>query len=86
LLGVYDFEGGAARYRGLLAGWLQAARDGDLLMCHAGLPDGPRGAGDPLAAARAAEFEVLSSPALGLQLTAQRVCLGPLHPRVVPAR
>ncbi len=59
LLGVYDFAGGAPRYRRLLAGWLGAARHGDLLMCHPGRPDA---AGDSLAQAREAEYQVLSSP------------------------
>ena len=35
LLGVYDFSGGLAAYRAWLQAWLLAARDGDLLMCHA---------------------------------------------------
>ena len=36
LLGVYDFSGGAMRYLRLLRGWLSAACEGDLLMCHPG--------------------------------------------------
>jgi len=61
LLGVYDLQGGARRYAGLLQHWLNNARDGDLLMCHPALP----GAGDALARQRAAEFEVLARPELG---------------------
>jgi chitin disaccharide deacetylase len=57
LLGVYDFEGGPERFARLLAAWMQSAREGDLLMCHAGLG---LHAGDPLAAARQAEYEVLA--------------------------
>ena len=58
---MYDFKGGPARYRTLLAGWLTQARDGDLLMCHvaSGTPHGA--AADALIAARRAEFEVLDS-------------------------
>src|SRR4029453_15067355 len=59
LLGVYDFKGDAARYRGLLAQWLRSARHGDLLMCHAGL----RAAGQVAhLQARCNEYEVLSGP------------------------
>ena len=60
LLGVYDFKGDAARYLGLLAQWIGAASDGDLLMCHAGLK-----APGPVAhlPARCNENEVLSGPA-----------------------
>lgn len=58
LLGVYDFNGGATHYRRLMRAWLRAARDGDLLMCHPadGCPPD-----DALAAAREAEFKVLSN-------------------------
>ncbi len=58
LLGVYDFRGGEPRYRSLLARWLSCAASGDLLMCHPATGDD---AGDPLIAARRAEFEVLRS-------------------------
>lgn len=60
LLGVYDFRGGEARYRLLLAGWLAQAEDGDLLMCHPAIDSVP---GDAIAAARVAEFAVLASDA-----------------------
>lgn len=59
LLGVYDFTSGAAQYRARLERWLRAARDGDLLMCHVGLPTG---APDVLAGARQDEFAVISAP------------------------
>lgn len=78
LLGVYDFRGGAPRYRRLLAGWLRAACNGDLLMCHAGLPDARGAAADPLEAARSAEFEVLSSADLPRLLADLGIRLGPL--------
>lgn len=61
LLGVYGFDADAQAYQRLLAGWLARARDGDVLMCHPGrAEDAP---GDPIAAARAVELEVLGSDA-----------------------
>ena len=62
LLGVYDFSGGAMRYLTLLRRWLQVAREGDLLMCH---PGRMLANGDPLAAAREAEYQALSSRHFG---------------------
>ena len=74
LLGVYDFQGDTVRYRALLAQWLGQAGEGDLLMCH---PAVGAAAGDPIAAAREREFEVLAGDALpallataGVQLVA----------------
>ena len=68
LLGFYDFIGNAASYRERLSTWLAAAADRDVLMCH---PASRLAAGDRIAAARLAEFQVLSSPwwteCLGLQ-------------------
>lgn len=75
LLGVYDFRGGASRYRQLLAAWLRCASDGDLLMCHPGWSATDP---DPLAAARRAEFDVLSSAALDAEARAAGVELGAL--------
>lgn len=57
LLGVYDFQGGPARFRGLVGQWLASAQDGDLLMCHVANAQVP---GDEIAAARVDEYEVLS--------------------------
>jgi chitin disaccharide deacetylase len=57
LLGVYDFSGDASRYRQLLAGWLAAAADGDLLMCHVSAPSAAR---DGLLQARCIEYTVLA--------------------------
>lgn len=65
LLGVYDFRGGAARYEALLKTWIGAAAPRDLLMCHPSVGAEPS---DPLAAARRAEFEVLSRPGLMAEL------------------
>jgi predicted glycoside hydrolase/deacetylase ChbG (UPF0249 family) len=74
LLGVYDFEGDAARYLRLLTQWMGAARHGDLLMCHAGLRAPGKVAHSQ---ARCNEYEVLSGPAFpellaqaGLELAA----------------
>jgi predicted glycoside hydrolase/deacetylase ChbG (UPF0249 family) len=75
LLGVYDFNGDAARYRQLLAGWLAAAADGDLLMCHVSTPIA---AHDGILQARCNEFTVLAGEGFsellarnGLDLTTQ---------------
>lgn len=75
LLGVYDFAGGCRRFRRLLAAWLGAAREADLLMCHPGL----RGsAGDVLAAARQAEYEVLVGAPFAALLRDAGVVLRPM--------
>lgn len=73
LLGVYGFGGGAAAYRRWLAAWLDAARDGDLLMCHAAHGDA---AGDPLAAARQAEAQVLCGDEFAQALAARALVQG----------
>ena len=75
LLGVYDFQGGPARYRRLLQTWLAAARDADLLMCHPGL--GVQHS-DGLNAAREAEYQVLSSPQFDELLQANNITLWPM--------
>jgi predicted glycoside hydrolase/deacetylase ChbG (UPF0249 family) len=51
----------AAPYPALFRSWLEAAADGALFFCHPGLAPGDPG--DPIAPARAAELEYLSSPA-----------------------
>ncbi|HWI82010.1 ChbG/HpnK family deacetylase [Ramlibacter sp.] len=75
LLGVYGFGGTAPGYQALLSQWLDAARDGDLLMCHAGLGS-PEG--DPIAAARRREYEVLAGDAFAALLARLHVQLVPL--------
>jgi predicted glycoside hydrolase/deacetylase ChbG (UPF0249 family) len=75
LLGVYDFTGGVPRYLALLHGWLRAARDGDLLMCHPGRTGADR---DPLAAAREAEYRVLAGRAFGRAIRELGVVLRPM--------
>ncbi|WP_412778743.1 ChbG/HpnK family deacetylase [Bordetella ansorpii] len=71
LLGVYGLSGGAAAYSQRLYAWLRAARDGDLLMCHPAAPSASYP--DGLSAQRAAEYEVLSRPALSTWLEVNRV-------------
>ena len=75
LLGVYDFTGGADGYRARLARWLQAARQGDLLMCHVGLPTTLP---DVLAGARQDEFAVIGGPEFGALLEQAQVRLQPM--------
>ena len=74
LLGVYGFTGGPERYRERLARWLHAARDGDLLMCHARLE-----ATQPFERAMQAEFAVLDGPGFDTLLREARVRLCPLR-------
>lgn len=57
LLGVYDFQGGADRYRALLGQWLRDAHEGDLLMAHVATGMVP---GDEIAGSRVVEWEVFS--------------------------
>jgi predicted glycoside hydrolase/deacetylase ChbG (UPF0249 family) len=61
-LGVYDFTGGEAGYAKLMQGWLDGAQAGDLMMCHPakGIIDD-----SSMARQRVAEFQVLSSAAMG---------------------
>jgi len=58
LIGIYDFTGGERRYLALLDGWLRAAAEGDVLMCH---PGHGEDAGAELAAARGWEQKTLDS-------------------------
>jgi chitin disaccharide deacetylase len=66
LLGVRRFDDDADAYQALLATWLAAAGDDDLLMVHpaCALP----GLDDALIAARQVEFQVLASPQMGALL------------------
>lgn len=82
LLGVWNFHGGPARYRALLGAWLRQAGDGDLLMCHPGLGTD---ASDAIAAARHAEFSVLSDRFVPQWVDTLRLRLGPLS-RWIAAR
>lgn len=76
LLGVYDFRGGVEAYRRWLGAWLDAAQDGDLLMCHAALGEV---AGDPIGAARGAEAQLLAGPDFAAALAARGLTQGPLR-------
>lgn len=86
LLGVYDFEGGADRYRHLMALWIRSATDADLLMCHPGLR---LHEGDPIAKARLSEYEVLASAEFERMLRDAGLTLMPMSQivarRVLPA-
>jgi chitin disaccharide deacetylase len=58
--GVYGLDPRAG-YPALFRGWLEAAADGALFLCHPGRAPGDPG--DPIAPARAAELAYLASPA-----------------------
>lgn len=75
LLGVYDFDGDAARYATRLRGWLHVSGDGDLLMCHPALGPVP---GDSIAEARVREFEVLDSPLFDVELRRLGIATAPM--------
>ena len=79
LLGVYGFDADASGYRQLLAGWLQRAAEGDVLMCHPARPEGST-AGDPIAAARVIEHEVLAGDAWPQLLAQAGVVVGRFAP------
>lgn len=74
-LGIYGFQGDAARYASRLAQWLGMAGHGDLLMCHAG---GSAPVRDPILAARCNEWQVLAGPAFADLLAQAGVRLAPL--------
>jgi chitin disaccharide deacetylase len=75
LLGVYDFKGGAERYRGLLAAWLASAADADLLMCH---PSRHLDERDPIAKARLCEHQVLAGAEFATLMRNAAVMLAPM--------
>jgi predicted glycoside hydrolase/deacetylase ChbG (UPF0249 family) len=75
LLGVYDFKGGADRYRSLMQGWLRVAAAGDLLMCH---PSTRTLTGDAITDARCIEYGVLSGDAFAEMLDKSGVVLRPM--------
>jgi len=66
LSGVYDFSGDGARYARLMAGWLQMAPEGAIIMCHPALAAQP---GDSIGVARAREFAYLSGDEFPAALT-----------------
>jgi predicted glycoside hydrolase/deacetylase ChbG (UPF0249 family) len=75
LLGVYDFHGGTPRYEQLLAAWLDAAHDGDLLVSHPGLELSQE---DALGTAREAEYAMLASPAFDRMIDERGITLWPM--------
>lgn len=70
--GVYDFGGDAAAYALRMDGWLQAAPEGLLLMCHPA--DAPE-PGDDVGAARVHEYAHLASASFAAQLAHHGVAL-----------
>jgi len=76
LLGVYDFTPSAPGYAALLQGWLGAAADGDLLMCHPSRP--VRCGTDAILDARMAEFDVLAGAGFGVLLSENGITLSPM--------
>jgi predicted glycoside hydrolase/deacetylase ChbG (UPF0249 family) len=75
LLGVYDFQGSADHYLALLAQWIAAAQDGDVLMCHAATRTA---APDPIGPARGHEYQILSGSGFADLLERAGVALRPL--------
>ena len=75
LLGVYDFQADAATYAAWLDCWLGAAREGDLLMCHAALADMP---GDAIAPARRVEAQLLGGEGFDALLARHGIVLAPI--------
>lgn len=77
LLGVYDFTPSDLLYAALLHRWLEAAKDGDLLMCHSS--HSVSVLADPILAARVAEFGVLSTSGFDRLLREHHVSLAPMR-------
>lgn len=75
LLGVYGFDGDAARYLALLRGWLGQAREGDVLMCH---PAQEAPADDVIGAARVREYAVFAGPQFAHALAEAKLRVAPL--------
>jgi predicted glycoside hydrolase/deacetylase ChbG (UPF0249 family) len=72
LVGVYGFADSAQSYRERLQAWLRAGPEGAVLMCH---PSSRPQPGDPIAAARGIEFEVLRSDEFAADLALAGVVL-----------
>jgi predicted glycoside hydrolase/deacetylase ChbG (UPF0249 family) len=70
LFGIYNFEGGPARYAALMNHWLAQAPAGSILMCHPAQAAEP---GDEIGVARVQEFAYLGSPAFAAALQQARV-------------
>jgi predicted glycoside hydrolase/deacetylase ChbG (UPF0249 family) len=80
LLGIYDFQGGAQRYRTLLQQWLRESRDRDLIMGHVATAIVP---GDEIAQARVDEYAVFASDGFDAMLREAQVALGRLGGGIV---
>ena len=75
LLGIYGFDSDATGYARRLGAWLACAGDGDQLMCH---PGRRLEAADPIAAARAVEYAVLSGPVFAELMAREKIELVPM--------
>lgn len=71
-LGVYDFAGGQSAYQALLHAWLNAASNGDMIMCHPAARIVPQ---DSLGLQRYAEYQVLSGTTIGSYLSSGTIKL-----------
>ena len=72
LSGMYNFAGNQAQYAQRMRGWLQAAPEGSIIMCH---PAQSQHDMDAIGAARVREYEYLGSPEFGDALAAAGVAL-----------
>ena len=75
--GLYALQPEAG-FAGLMRQWLNSCPDGGLMMCHPGLPASD--ASDPIAAARAVEYQHLSSQAFADDCQQAGVELGRFRP------
>ncbi len=67
LVGVYGFGDDAPAYANRLAAWFASGPDASVLMCHPAASSSP---GDPIGAARAAEYTVLAAAGLRERIAA----------------
>lgn len=79
LVGVYGFDGTAEGYAGRLAQWCAELGEGGLLMCH---PAAGETAGDPIAAARLREYQVLRGEGFGALLRQRGLVVARLSQRL----
>lgn len=74
LLGAYDFKATESGYGSLLRHWLRRAKDGDLLMCHPGIPR----MGDVIRHGRGVEFMVWADPGFPQLLRTLGIGIAPM--------
>jgi chitin disaccharide deacetylase len=79
LLGIHDFRSSELQYAELAGGWLAAAGNADLLVCHASVC---AIADDPVGASRRHEFDVLRSAWWGRCVRQHGITLAPLSRRL----